>query len=76
MTSRPLDTDEAAWSAHNAVLDGMDGAARVRAAMDLSEAVRDIRLAGIRARHPELTPRQAVARLVLEEYGISLPRSR
>lgn len=76
MTTRPLDTDSAAWSTYNAVLDGMGGAARVRAALELSEAVREIRLAGIRDRHPELTRQQAVARLVLEEYGIVLPGSR
>lgn len=76
MITRPLDTDSATWSRYKAVVAGMDGAARLQAAMELSEAVRDIRLAGIRARHPELTREQAVARLVLEEYGVALPGPR
>jgi hypothetical protein len=53
----------------------MGGPARLRAAIQLSEAVREIRLAGLQARHPELDRRGVVARLVQEEYGIRLPRS-
>lgn len=75
MTSRPLDTAPQSWAAYNAVLDGMDGPARFRVAVELSEAVRAIRLAGIRARHPELTRRETVARLVWEEFGVALPPS-
>lgn len=75
MTSRPLDTTPASWSAYNAALDRMDGPARLHAAVELSESVREIRLAGIGARHPELTQQEAVARLVSEEYGVDLPRS-
>jgi hypothetical protein len=73
MSPRPLDTALAAWDAYNAVLDRMDGPARLHAAMELSESVREIRLAGIRARHPELSSRQVIARWVLEEYGLQLP---
>jgi hypothetical protein len=51
----------------------MDGPARVRAALELSQTVREIRLAGLRARHPDLSPRQLIARLVAEDYGIDLP---
>jgi hypothetical protein len=51
----------------------MDGPARLHAAVELSESVRELRLAGIRARNPELSARQAVARWVLEEYGLALP---
>ena len=75
MTPRPPDTATASWSTYTAVLDRMGGAARLHAAVELSEAVREIRLAGIRARHPELTPRQAVAQLILEDYGVRLPTS-
>jgi hypothetical protein len=52
----------------------MDGPARLHAAVELSEAVHELRLAGICARHPELSPREAVARLVAEDYGVELPR--
>ncbi len=75
MTSRPLDTTAAAWTAQNAVLDRMGGPARLRAAIELSEAVREIRLSGIRARHPELDRREVIARLVQEEHGIDLADS-
>jgi len=73
MSPRPLDTDSAGWAVYNDVLDRMDGPERFHAAVELSESVREIRLAGIRARHPDLSPQQVVARWVLEEYGIQLP---
>ncbi len=75
MTSRPLDTSAASWSAYLTVLDQMGGPARLHAAVELSDAVREIRLAGIRARNPELSLREAVAELVSEDYGVALPRS-
>ena len=73
MISRPLDTDPESWAKYNDVLDRMDGPGRLRAALELSDTVREIRLAGLRARHPELSRRQVVARLVAEDYGIALP---
>jgi hypothetical protein len=74
MSSRPLDTAPAVWSRYEAVLDGLDGPGRLRAAVELSEAVRELRLAGIRSRHPDFSAREAVARLVAEDYGVELPR--
>ncbi|GMV05589.1 MAG: hypothetical protein AMXMBFR53_18660 [Gemmatimonadota bacterium] len=74
MTSRPLDTAATAWSHYEAVLDRMDGPARVKAAIELSEAVRELRLSGIRSRHPELSPQEVVARMVAEDHGVELPR--
>jgi hypothetical protein len=76
MTSRPHDTTPAAWAVQTAALDEMGGPERVRVAIELSEAVREIRLSGIAARHPELDRREVVALLVLEEYGIDLPDAR
>jgi hypothetical protein len=73
MSAKPLDTDATAWSVYNAALDRMDGPAKLRAAMELSDDVREIRLAGIRARHPRMSPKQAIALWVLEEYGLRLP---
>lgn len=72
MSSRPLDTSPAAWTKYRSVLDQMDGAARVQAAIELSEGVRELRLAGIRARHPDLTEREIIARLIAEDYGVDL----
>jgi len=74
MSSRPLDTAPASWSQYEAVLDRLGESARLYAAIELSDAVREIRLAGIRSRHPELSLREAVARLVAEDYGVELPR--
>ena len=73
VTAGPLDASPGSWAAYEAVLDGMDGPSRLQAAVELSEAVREIRLAGIQARFPELTRRQAVARFVLEAHGVTLP---
>ena len=75
MSSRPLDTTPASWSRYESVLDRMDGPARLHAAAELSDAVREIRLAGIRSRHPKLTRAEAVVRLVAEDYGVTLPGS-
>jgi len=60
MTSRPHDTTPAVGAIYQRALDRM--------ALD-----REIRLAGNMARHPELSRRQAVARLVAEEYRVELP---
>ena len=73
MIYRPLDTAPATWSEYKAVLDRMDDAARLNAAVELSDAVREVRLSGIRARFPEKTPQEWVAQLVLEDHGITLP---
>ena len=74
MSSRPLDTAPAAWLEYESVLERMDGSARLNAAFELSEAVHELRLAGIRSRHPELSDREAVAQLVAEDHGVALPR--
>lgn len=76
MTTRPLDTAPEAWSRYEAVLDSLDGQGRLRAAVDLSEAVRELRLAGIRARSPGLSVAEAIAQLVAEDYGVELPGRR
>jgi hypothetical protein len=73
MSSRPHDTTPEAWATHRKVLNDMGGARRLQAALDLSDTVRAIRIAGIRARHPGESDAQVVRRLVLAEYGIRLP---
>jgi hypothetical protein len=73
MTSRPLDTSAESWTEYQSILDGMGAAGRLAAALELSDAVRAIRLAGIRSRDPELSHREAVERLVAEEYGVEAP---
>lgn len=54
----------------------MDGSARLDAAVELSDAVRELRLAGIRARQPDLDGGQIIAQLIEEDYGVRLPTSR
>jgi hypothetical protein len=51
----------------------MDGAARLNAAVELSDAIHEVRLSGIQARFPDMTPHERVAQLVLEDHGITLP---
>jgi len=72
MSPRPLDTSEKAWSEYGAILDHMGGEARLRAALEMSDAVRLIRLAGIQALHPRWAQDQLVRQFILEEYGIEL----
>ena len=76
MSVRPLDTDAAAWTAQNAAWDRMGGPARLIAAIELSQSVREIRMAGIQSRHPELSREQVIRRVVREEYGVQLPDPR
>ena len=73
MSSRPLDTTPEAWAQHAAVLERMGGDARLLAALELSDAVRTLRLEGLRAREPEASHGDLIRRLVREEYGIELP---
>jgi hypothetical protein len=56
-------------------LDRIGETARLNAAIELSDAVRNIRLDGIRSRHPDLSHREAVALLVAEDYGVELPHA-
>jgi hypothetical protein len=73
MSKRPLDTAQAAWTRYEDVIDEMGGPSRLHAAVELSEAVHEVRLAGIRSRHPELSREEAVAQLVAEDHGVELP---
>lgn len=73
MSSRPLDTAPAAWSQYEAVVARMAGPARFRSAVELSDAVRELRLAGIRSLHPGWSAEAVVARLVAEDHGVKLP---
>lgn len=76
MSIRPRDTTPEAWSAQLAALDRLGPEGRVRVALDLSEAVRSIELAGILARHPGWEMAEAVRHLVARRHGIRLPAAR
>ena len=73
MSSRPLDTTPATWAQYETVLDRYQLLAAEGVDQKLSEAVQEIRLAGIRSRHPELMREEVVALLVAEDHGVVLP---
>ncbi len=73
MSIRPRDTTPEAWSEQLAALERLGPEGRVRVALDLSEAVRSIELAGILARNPGWETADAVRHLVSSRYGVRLP---
>jgi hypothetical protein len=64
MTTRPLDTTLEGWQLQREALSGMGGEARVRTAIELSEAVRTLQVEGILARNPEWSRAEAVRSLI------------
>jgi len=69
MTFRPLDTTPDALDAQRAALADLSAEDRVRAALEMSDAIRRIRLSGIRSRHPEATEAEAIARFIAGARG-------
>jgi hypothetical protein len=68
VSAAPLDTSQSAHEVQRDVYLRMGGAARVAVMFRLTDAVRRLAMAGIRARHPkydEERVRRAYARLVL-----------
>lgn len=72
MTHRPLDTAPDALELQRSVLEALGPEARVRAAIEMSESIRSVRLAGLQARHPEASERQLVARFIDQVHGVQL----
>jgi hypothetical protein len=72
----PRDTSREAWEVQMAALRRLGPDGRVAVAVDLSESVRAVQVAGIEAVHPEWSRAEAVRYLVSTQYGIELPRSR
>jgi hypothetical protein len=58
------------------VLERIGPERRADAAIDLSEFVRSLYLAGIRSRHPDWSDEDVVRHVVSSEYGVDLPRRR
>jgi hypothetical protein len=50
----------------------MDGEARMRAAIDLSESVRELQIEGLLGRNPSWGRAQAVRYLVLKQWAVDL----
>lgn len=77
---RPRDTTPAAYEAQLRVYRRMSGAEKVALAAQLSEDVRAVAMAGIRARHPEYSDREiwyALQRLLLGDdlFGRAWPHA-
>jgi hypothetical protein len=75
MSSRPFDTSPEAWEVYLAAVRRLGPEGRVRLALELSEAVRSIHLAGILARNPTWKLEDAVRHDVERQYGVRLPKS-
>jgi len=72
----PRDTSPEAWSVRLAVLRRLTGAQKVEIAIDMSEFVRELALAGLRRQHPEWSEKEVQLGLMRRWYrGVSLPDS-
>lgn len=74
--SIPEDTSPEAWQAQGAALSRLGSEGRVKMAAELSEAVREIQIAGLLDRNPHWSRREAVRRLVFMNLGVELPPGR
>jgi hypothetical protein len=72
MDSRPHDTSIAAWQVHRGIVAALTPEARVAAAIDLSDSIREIRIAGLLSRNPRWSKAEAIRQLVLGDTGIDL----
>ena len=72
MSSKPQDTSTDAWQVRQAIVARIGPEARLRVALDLSDSVREIRIAGVLSRHPGWTRADAVRALVLQDTGVDL----
>jgi len=70
MSLRPLDTTADAIRAQRSALGRMGPEARVRAALAMSESIHNLRLSGLRSRHPEVPERELVARFIAQVHGV------
>jgi hypothetical protein len=61
---RPLDTTAEAEALQLEILRRMDGASRLRLAMEMSLTARALALAGIRQRHPDYSERELTKALL------------
>lgn len=75
MQLKPNDTSPEAWAVRADVLRRMGGDARVRTALDLSEAVREIQVQGLLSRNPTWQRRDAIRYLVRKQFGVDLEQS-
>jgi hypothetical protein len=70
MAFEPLDTPVTAQNLQQQALVRLGPEGRLRIAIDLSEAVRKLRLAGLRSSQPDVSEAELVRRFILETHGI------
>lgn len=68
----PLDTSADSLEAQRQALADLGPEGRVRAALEMSESIRRVRLSGLRSRHPEASERELVALFIAEAHGVRL----
>jgi hypothetical protein len=64
------DTDAALSAIQHAVFRRMKPEERLHLALEMSESLRNVALAGLRSRHPELSPNELSHELMRLMYGI------
>jgi len=74
MSTKPDDTRDEAWTFQRRVLSQIGPEARLLAAIDLSESVRQIQIEGLLARNPGWARADAVRHIIETQLGIELPR--
>jgi len=75
MSTRPGDTAATSWQTRREILARMDPTSRLRTAIDLSDAVRELQIAGMLVRHPAWSRADAVAWLIQRLAGRGASRS-
>lgn len=70
MSIRRLDTTADALEAQRSALGRLGPEGRVRAALDMSDSIRGIRLSGLRSRYPGASDRELILRLIAELHGV------
>ena len=72
MSIRRLDTTADALEAQRSAHGRLGPEGRVRAALDMSDSIRGIRLSGLRARYPGASDRELILRLTAELHGVRM----
>jgi len=74
MAHIPSDTSPEAAEIQRGIFRRMSTEKRLRLALEMSESMRNVALAGLRIRRPDLSDRELLRELVRMMYGISPPR--
>jgi len=70
----PLDTLAESRRTQEASHSALGPEGRLRAALEMSEAVRQIRFAGLRAQHPDASGPELTRKFIAEAHRVSLER--